>query len=153
MRFNLRGPHPQIYTCVDPTTHTASPARAPHQRHDPHQQRVQNIGPRGGPQPTRHESNIQQARNFLRGGVTSDLPALGDQPKTSLVITRSLNVIAWFVLPAAQYNVVGLVQGGGLTFHHQSKCNRMRQCLPDDCACGALAATNLQHTSCDRAVL
>ena len=68
----------------------------------------------------------KHARNFLRGGITCDLPALGDQPKTLLVITRSLNVIAWFGLPAAQHNVVGLVQGGGLTFHHQSKCNRMR---------------------------
>ena len=64
MRSNLRGPHPQIHTCVDPATHAASTARAPHQRHDPHQQRVQNIGPRGGPQPTRHESNTQQARTY-----------------------------------------------------------------------------------------
>ena len=39
-------------------------ARAPHQRHDPHQQRVQTIQPRGDPRPTRHEfeSNTQQAR-------------------------------------------------------------------------------------------
>ena len=46
LRFNLRGPHPQIHTCVDPTTHAASPARAPHQRHDHHLQTAQNIRPR-----------------------------------------------------------------------------------------------------------
>ena len=51
LRFNLRGGHPQICTCVDPTTRTYSPARAPHQRHDPHQQRVQNTRPRGCPRP------------------------------------------------------------------------------------------------------
>ena len=68
----------------------------------------------------------KHARNYLQGGITCDLPAMGDQLKTLLVIARSSNVIAWFVLPAAQHNVVGLVQGGGLTFHHQSKCNRMR---------------------------
>ena len=65
MRSNLRGPHPQIHTCVDPATHAASTARAPHQRHDPHQQRVQNIRPRGGPRPTSHESNTQQARTYI----------------------------------------------------------------------------------------
>jgi hypothetical protein len=46
MRFNLRGPHPQIHTYVDPPTRTASPARAPHQRHDSHEQTVQNKRPR-----------------------------------------------------------------------------------------------------------
>ena len=49
LRFNLRGPHPQIHTCVDPTTHAASPARAPHQRHD-HSARSSHLkrGPREG---------------------------------------------------------------------------------------------------------
>ena len=68
----------------------------------------------------------KHARNFLQGGITCDLPGMGDQLKRPLVITRSSNVIACFVLNLAQHNVVGLVQGGGLTFHHQSKCNRMR---------------------------
>ena len=94
----------------------------------------------------------KHARNFLRGRAqVCDVPTMDDQLKRPLVITRSSNVIACFVLNLAQHNVVGLVQGGGLTFHHQSKCNRMRQCLPDDC--GALVATNLQHTSCDPAAL
>ena len=68
----------------------------------------------------------KHARTFTQVGITCDLPTMGDQLKRPLVITRSSNVIAWFVLPAAQHNVVGLVRGGGLTFRHQSKCIRMR---------------------------
>ena len=65
-------------------------------------------------------------RNFPQVGITCDLPAMSDQVKRLLVITRSSNVIACFVLNLTQHNAAILVQGGGLTFHHQSKCIRMR---------------------------
>ena len=93
----------------------------------------------------------KHTRKFIQAGIACDLPKMGDQPTRSLVITRSLNVIACFVRNLTHKMSVGSVRGGGLTFRHQSKCIRMRWCLPDDC--GASAATNLQHTPCDRAAL
>ena len=63
----------------------------------------------------------KHARKLTQGGITYDLPTMGDQLKRSLVITRSLNVIACFVFNLTHKMSVGSVRGGGLTFRHQSK--------------------------------
>ena len=142
MISNLRGPHPQILTCVDPATHAASPARAPHQRHDPREQAVQNKRPTKSCDVRCTKATLSKhARKFIQGGITCDLPTLGDQLKRSLVITRSLNVIAWFVRELTHKMSVGSVQGGHLTFHHQPKCNRVQQ--PRLQSRGALPSTYL----------